>query len=194
MDKLVLASGSPRRIEILERLGFDFTVRVQDVDESFSGLAPENEAVRIAVKKVEACIDEEGRGRWIMGADTFVVVGGELLVKPEDRNEAGRMIRKLSGRTHRVVTGIALNVPDSGESSIKTSICTTEVRFSTMTEEEIIWYLDSEEWRGVAAAYRIQEKGALFIESISGSYSNVMGLPINTFYGMLGSNNYNFRH
>ncbi len=195
MDRLILASASPRRKEILTRLGFNFEVKPQDTDEAFSGLSPAEEAVKIASEKAAACVSAEGPGRWVLGADTFVLSGNEYMIKPENRTDAKRMITKLSGSTHTVVTGLALNVPNhEGAGSIDTAVCLTEVTFAPMSPDEIEWYLDTLEWQGVAAAYRIQEKGALFIESISGSYSNVMGLPINTFYGMLRSNNFNFRN
>jgi septum formation protein len=187
MDKLILASASPRRQEILKQMGLVFSVQPQDVDESFSGLSADAEASRLAKKKVSACLEKD---QWILGADTFIVYKDRFIGKPENRSDAHDMLNKLSGKTHSVITGLALCIP-SGE--IETAVCRTEVKFSVMSSAEIEWYLEQNEWQGAAAAYRIQQKGAMFIESISGSYSNVMGLPINTFYGMLSSNNYNFR-
>ncbi|MBI9108119.1 MAG: septum formation protein Maf [Spirochaetales bacterium] len=192
MEKLILASASLRRQEILMQMGLEFDIRPQDVDETFTGLAPADEAVLLAKKKTAAFLagKPSGAAKWVLGADTFIEIDGEYLGKPETREEAGEMLKRLSGLTHQVITGIALNVPEKG---IKTAACLTAVTFSPMSASEIDWYLDQNEWQGVAAAYRIQEKGALFISSINGSYSNVMGLPINTFYGMLISDKFNFR-
>ncbi len=195
MNGFILASASPRRQEILSRMGITFTVRPQDVDENFEGLPASEEAVRIAVKKVSACIDDGcGSACWILGADTFIDFDGELIGKPQNRSSAFAMLKRLSGRTHSVITGLALNIPGENEPNIATSWCRTDVTFSILENDEIEWYLDTDEWKGAAAAYRIQEKGAFFVNSITGSYSNVMGLPINTFYGMLRANNYNFRN
>ena len=198
MDQIILASGSPRRQDILRQMGIRFTVSPQDVDETFEGLSAGAEAMRLAEKKVRACIaafeTESGAGSadhaWILGADTFIEFEGGFLGKAADRDSAREMLQRLSGRTHEVLTGIALNVPGKG---VESTCCITEVRFSELADDEIEWYLDTEEWRGVAAAYRIQEKASVFIESITGSWSNVMGLPINTFYGMLRANKFNFR-
>lgn len=187
MDTLILASASPRRQEILKQMGLVFTIQPQDVDETFKGLAADTEAIRLAKMKVSACLEP---GKWILGADTFIVYKNNFIGKPSVRADAYRMIKELSGNTHTVITGLALHIP-SGK--IQTAACLTEVTFATMSSAEIEWYLDQNEWQGAAAAYRVQQKGAMFIESISGSYSNVMGLPINAFYGMLSTNNYNFR-
>jgi len=196
MNKLILASGSPRRQEILSRLGFEYEIKPQDVDESFKGLPAVDEALRLAEKKVLSCIEtvKTGPDEWILGADTFIILNNSFLGKPADRMDAKNMLNLLSGTSHEVITGLALHIPVSdGSSYISTSACSTTVNFAPMSNNEIEWYLDQNEWIDVAAAYRIQEKGALFIESISGSYSNVMGLPINTFYGILSSNNFKFR-
>ena len=197
MDRIILASASPRRRDILRQMGIAFSLSPQDVDESFSGLPAAGEAVRIAVLKVEKCLggsvmkpDTGDEKKWVLGADTFIELDGSYLGKPADREEASSMLRMLSGRTHKVITGLALHTP-SGK--IETSHCVTGVSFSRMSNEEIEWYLEQDEWQGAAAAYRVQEKGAVFIERLDGSFSNVMGLPINTFYGMLIAANYNFR-
>lgn len=193
MEKIILASGSPRRRELLSRMGIPFIVKPQEVDETFNDSVPESEAVRLADKKVRACL-AQGESGWILGADTFIFFNECLIGKPESADRAREMLRNLSGQTHRVYTGLALHVPEHGSpGQIVTEYCCTEVRFSLLDEEEIEQYIDCGEWRGAAGAYRIQESGEILVESISGSYSNVMGLPINTFYGMLKTNNYNFR-
>ena len=193
MDKIILASASPRRQQLLSQMGLPFDVRPQHIDETFTGLPPADEAMLIAKRKAEARLDEapSDRDRWVLAADTFVVLGGDYLGKPADRSDAGKMLRMLAGNTHQVVTGLALNAPGRG---IITECCVTDVVFCSMSDSEVEWYLDQNEWEGVAASYRIQEKAACFISSVSGSYSNVMGLPINTFYGMLRAENFNFRN
>ncbi|MDC7225625.1 MAG: Maf family protein [Spirochaetales bacterium] len=204
--EIILASGSPRRQDILKQMGLRYTVEPQDVDESFAGMTAENEARRLAAKKVQTCIDnrwpvsgrENPLGDWILGADTFIVYKGLFMGKPADRSDARRMLKLLADNTHTVITGLALNIacdiaPRDGKPLMTTAVCRTEVTFAPMSDDEIEWYLDTDEWRDVAAAYRIQEKAAMFISSIQGSWSNVMGLPINTFYGMLRANNFNFR-
>jgi septum formation protein len=192
METLILASASPRRVEILKQMGLDFEIHPQHVDETFTGRPPAEEAVYLAEKKALSFLskDFEGETHWVLSADTFVILDNELLGKSENCAGARRMLQMLSGRTHQVITGLALNVPQKG---IKTASCLTDVTFSSMSDDEIDWYLNQNEWQGAAASYRIQEKGALFITSLTGSYSNVMGLPINTFYGMLMSENFNFR-
>ena len=184
MDKIILASASPRRQEILKQMGICFEVKPQDVDESFTGRPPADEAVHLAQKKAESYLAAfpDGSSRWVLAADTFIALDKNFIGKPSDREGARKMLEMLSGRTHQVISGIALNIPDAG---MKTAHCITDVLFAALTSDEIEWYLDTNEWEGAAAAYRIQEKGAAFVESITGSYSNVMGLPINTIYGML---------
>ncbi len=191
-ETIIIASASPRRHDILRQMGLKFEAKPQNVDETFTGRAPEDEAVHLAEKKALSCLESEKEAsmRWLIAADTFIAADNILLGKPNNRTEARRMLEILSGKTHRVITGLALGVPGK---KIQTACCTTEVKFSLISDAEIDWYLDTGEWKGAAAAYRIQEKGAVFVESISGSYSNVMGLPINTIYGMLRANNFNFR-
>ena len=193
MENIILASASPRRQDILRRMGLKFTVSPQDVDESFTGISADEEAVRLAAKKVQACMDTCGNGKWILGADTFIVHNGSFMGKAGTTEEARDMLKSLSDKTHEVITGLALNVPGTKSSIISTAFCRTLVTFASLSDDEIDWYISTGEWQGAAAAYRIQERGEVFIKSVTGSYSNVMGLPINTFYGMLRSNNYIFR-
>jgi septum formation protein len=126
--------------------------------------------------------------RWVLGLDTLVEVDGEAVCKPAGPEEAESILERLSGKVHRVYTGIGL-LPARGEAMDLRSVC-TEVKFTNLTAEDIGLYLDSGEWSGVAGGYRIQERGAFFVEWIRGSYSNVVGLPLETFYGILKSNNY----
>lgn len=127
--------------------------------------------------------------QWALAADTTVAVGRRIIGKPEDRREAEAILRLLSGRGHNVITAIALFNPQNGRVTVESE--RTRVIFATLSEEEITWYLDSGEWRDVAGGYRIQERGSVLVRRIVGSYSNVVGLPIQLFYGMVQSQGYN---
>jgi septum formation protein len=188
---LTLASASPRRREILETLGLDFRVLTVEADETFSALPPEEEAAALAVRKLEAFRERYGSDDhpWILTADTIVEHRGRKFGKPGDAGEAEVFLRLLSGSTHRVITGLAFFSRVRG---LTRSVTATEVDFAPLTEKEIRGYITTEEWRGVAGGYRIQERASLLISGIRGSYSNVMGLPIHTFYGMLNHHTYPF--
>ena len=192
MEQVVLASASPRRREILRQMGVPFIICPADIDETFpekcSDFLPV--CVSLAKKKIEAVL---GRGkvagcRWYLGADTVVVKGRRVYGKPRDRDEAGRMLADLAGGRHRVVTGVALF--DRRRGRFDEAGDAAEVVFAPMSEAEIEWYLDTGEWQGAAGGYRIQEKAACFIESIRGSFSTVMGLPIRPIYGILRRNDF----
>ncbi len=173
---LVLASASPRRRELLERLGLRFMVRAADIDETpLPGEAPDAYVLRLAREKARAA----GRpGELVLAADTTVVCDGEILGKPLDDADAERMLRLLAGREHEVFTGVA--VLSSGR--IASGIARTAVRMAALTSEEIAWYVATGEPRDKAGAYAIQELGSLFVEGVSGNSSNVIGLPIPTVY------------
>ena len=178
-EKLVLASSSPRRTEILERAGWPHEVMVAGIDESVH--APEDPATyvqRLARAKAEAVAQRLEKGL-VLGADTTVVIANEILGQPLDEAEAKRMLNLLSGKWHEVLTGVAL-VRVGGESRVAYE--QTRVRFAEMTESEIDWYIASGEPFGKAGAYGIQNKAALFIEEIEGDYFNIMGLPIRLVY------------
>jgi septum formation protein len=128
--------------------------------------------------------------RWVLGLDTVVEVDGRVLGKPPGPEAAEDMIRALSGKVHRVFTGMALLV-ERGLPLVEEVVC-TDVKFREMTDAEIRFYVESGEWTGAAGGYRIQERGAFFVEWIKGSYSNVVGLPLEAFYGMLTRNAYSF--
>lgn len=192
-EPITLASASPRRREILTQMGLPFRVRPAEVDEkTVPGEPVEEAAARLSREKVEACIARYGREtfRWVLGADTLIELDGRPVGKPKDLYEASEMLRRFSGRTHRVVTGLSLYSASRG--MILTERDVSEVRFAPLSDEEIAWYADTGEWRGAAGGYRIQERGACLIECIAGSYSTVMGLPIRTFYGMLRATTYPF--
>ncbi len=178
---LVLASASPRRRELLERLGLRFTVRSADIDETpLPGEAPDAYVLRLAREKARTA----GRpGELVLAADTTVVVDGEILGKPEDGADAERMLRLLSGREHEVLTGVAvLEVLEGAETRTAAEVARTAVRMAALTPEEIAWYVATDEPKDKAGAYAIQGLSALFVETVSGNYANVVGLPIPTVY------------
>ena len=178
-EKLVLASGSPRRAEILERAGWSYEVMVAGIDES---LKPNEEPAayvqRLALSKAEAVAQRLEEGL-VLGADTTVVIANQILGQPEDEAEARRMLDLLNGKWHEVLTGVAL-ARVGGESRVAYE--TTHVRFAEMSRREIDWYISTGEAFGKAGAYGIQGKAALFIEEIQGDYFNIMGLPIRLVY------------
>lgn len=188
---ITLASASPRRKLLIQQMGLPVEVRPTHLEEDFSDLPPVEETLRLAEDKLKAYLagTERDDSPFILAADTIVAMGARKIGKPADREEAREFLELFSGNVHQVVSGLALY---SGKKGITVETCITDVRFAPLTKQEIEWYLDTGEWKGVAAGYRIQERGARFIASITGSYSNVMGLPIYTFYGMLRLHGYPF--
>lgn len=178
-EKLVLASGSPRRAEILERAGWAHEVIVAGIDET---LLPDEEAAayvqRLARSKAEKVASGLDRGL-VLGADTTVVVANQILGQPVDEADARRMLDLLNATWHDVLTGVAV-VRVGGETRVAYE--TTRVRFAEMSGEEIDWYIGTGEPFGKAGAYGIQGKASLFIEEIDGDYFNIMGLPIRLVY------------
>jgi nucleoside triphosphate pyrophosphatase len=181
--RLILASASPRRAELLTSAGFAFDVMPADVDEvPLSGEPPRDYALRVARDKVRAVCDKcRDPASVVLGADTVVVAGGEILGKPDDSGDARRMLRLLSGTVHDVLTAVAIRQA----SMERTEVVTTRVWFQSLDDAEISWYADSGEPEGKAGAYAIQGRAARFIERIDGSWSNVVGLPVATVYRLL---------
>lgn len=178
LPEIVLASGSPRRSEILASVGWGFVKDVPDIDESLRpDETPEAYVERLALEKASA-VAGKWPGRLVLGADTTVVLGGEVIGKPADMDDARRMIRSLSGETHDVITGVAL-VRDS---SSATGIQRTAVTFAAMSDAEIEFLAREGDPLDKAGAYAVQAQAALFIRGISGDYWNVVGLPINLVY------------
>jgi septum formation protein len=180
---LILASGSPRRAELLAAAGFDFTIASPDVDETPSpGEPPLEYAMRVARAKADHVLRQTRAGAaTILAADTVVVGGSRLMGKPVDGDDAVSMLRTLAGTVHDVHTAIVLRDP-RGQ---KDEVVTTRVRFAELTEAEIAWYIRTGEPFGKAGAYGIQGRAARFVEWIDGSWSNVVGLPISTVYRLL---------
>ena len=195
--RLILASASPRRAELLKAAGFEFEIRVTNVDEATRmGESPREYVLRVARDKASAAqgpvyagrlkpaptgADREDGREIIVAADTTVVVDGELLGKPVDDDDARRMLSRLSGRAHEVLTGVTVRTGTAERSSVES----TAVWFKLLTEQEIEWYAASGEGRDKAGAYAIQGLGMRFIPRIDGSYSNVVGLPVATVHQLL---------
>ena len=181
LPKLVLASGSPRRAEILSAVGWEFTKRVADIDETeHEGEAPDDYVVRLAREKASAVALGEA-GEIVLGADTTVVIDGSIIGKPVDTDDARRMIGMLAGNWHEVLTGVA--VVSRGECS--TGLQRTRVKFAPMTEAEIDFLALKGDPLDKAGAYAVQAQAALFIEGIEGDYWNVVGLPVNLVYSLV---------
>jgi len=178
-EKLVLASSSPRRTEILQRAAWPHEVIVAGIDETlFPNEAAAAYVQRLARSKAEAVARRLEHGL-VLGADTTVVVGNEILGQPVDEADARRMLDLLNAKWHEVLTGVAV-VRVGGETRVAYE--TTRVRFAEMSAKEIDWYIATGEPFGKAGAYAIQGKASLFIEEIEGDYFNIMGLPIRVVY------------
>lgn len=202
-SRIVLASASPRRRELLAQIGIEADVVPAHIDEeAIRHEAPVTLAVELARAKATTVLErltpEDRRafaGRPLLAADTVVAVAGEILEKPRDRNDARRMLELLSGRAHQVITGVAVAWLDHGVASgpanqiglpaIDARSCETHVTFATLCTAEIDDYLDSDEWHDVAGGYRVQGLAAKFVIHLSGSYSNVVGLPLHLVYAIL---------
>jgi septum formation protein len=173
---LILASASPRREELLRLLGLDFQIIPSRADETFFiNERPAEHVLRLAENKAHAVAQAHPHA-WVLGADTIVVIDGEVLGKPADSSAAARMLEKLSGRTHEVFTGFAL-LRLSGHIAVKEEV-RAAVTFRSISEDEKLWYIKSQEPYDKAGAYAVQGLGAFFIKEIQGSYTNVMGLPL----------------
>lgn len=180
-DKVILASGSPRRRELMAGLGVNYEVRIlPDVDESYPDtLQGEEIPLYIAKEKADAYIPMMQPDELIITADTIVWLDGKVLGKPRDREDALQMLRTMSGRTHKVFTGVCITTTDWQRSFT----AQTEVRFATLSEDEIIYYVDNFKPMDKAGAYGVQEWiGFIGVENISGSYYNIMGLPVQKLY------------
>jgi septum formation protein len=178
-EKLILASSSPRRKELLEAVNWPYEAVTAGIDESVhANEAPAAYVQRLARSKAEA-VASGLRSGLVLGADTTVVVENEILGQPVDDEDAKRMLNLLNGKWHEVLTGVAA-VRVGGESRVDYE--TTHVKFAEMTEREIDWYVATGEARGKAGAYGIQGAAGLFIEEIRGDYFNIVGLPIRLVY------------
>jgi len=177
-ERIVLASASPRRREMLTRLGIPIAVVPSDCDESLlPNETPETHVVRLSrAKALAVAARDDVPGRWFIGSDTVVVCDDAILGKPMDADDAARMLRMLAGRTHRVVSGYA--VCDRKNATEVADAIVTRVTFRRLTDEEIARYIASDEPADKAGAYAIQGLGAALVERIDGSYTSVVGLPL----------------
>jgi septum formation protein len=188
MDRLVLASKSPRRREILERLGIPFIQWGMSIDETaHSGRTVRSSVMQLARKKAEAAFGCFSKGL-IVGVDTVVHFNGRVLGKPVDESQAAAFLRMLSGNRHEVLSGVTVLNARTGKG--RTSCSVSTVYFSVMSGTEIDRYVRSGEWTDKAGGYAVQGKAALFIRRIEGSYYNIMGLPVEELYRLLKSFSY----
>ena len=192
--RLVLASGSPRRLALINQAGIEpVSLQPADIDEMpLKGELPRACATRLARGKADVAhdvvrLDEALRGAYILSADTVVAVGRRILPKAETLEEAEQCLRWLSGRNHRVFTAICLVTP---EGAIRQRIVETRVRFKRLSEKDIEAYLASGEWRGKAGGYAIQGFAGAFVVKIVGSYTNVVGLPLYETMNLLAGEGY----
>ena len=184
--RIILASASPRRRELLRQIGWDFEVCVSQVEESITKTLPAEVVEELSWQKAQAVfaqVCEDGDAVLVIGADTVVACDGEILGKPADREDAVRMLRMLQGRSHQVYTGVTVccRLAD-GQVVTQTFHEETEVNFYPMTEEEIRAYVDTRDPMDKAGAYGIQGICARYISGIRGDYNNVVGLPVCRLY------------
>jgi septum formation protein len=195
--KFVLASGSPRRLSLINQAGIEpDALKPADIDEApRRGEIPRAHAKRLAREKAAAALDnvkldDELRGAYILAADTVVAVGRRILPKAELLDEAAQCLRLLSGRNHRVYTAICLVTP---KEAFRQRLVETRVRFKRLSAEDIESYLASGEWRGKAGGYAAQGIAGTFLVKLVGSYSNVVGLPLYETMSLLGGEGYPIR-
>lgn len=202
MRKIILASGSPRRQEILTLGGFSYEVKVSQAEEQIpkeelETLVPSKLVERLARTKAEDVFRQytQDADILVIGADTVVAIDGCVLGKPESKEDAARMLRSLSGRTHEVYTGVCLLWRDAADwMHVRGNVfhCLTEVTFYPMQDAEIKAYIETGECMDKAGSYAIQGGAAKFIQEINGDYLNVVGLPLSMLYHEIQSGKYNF--
>jgi septum formation protein len=181
--KFILASSSPRRRELLGSIGLDFEVLPSHVPEVHrEGEAPEEYVARLSREKA-AAVAREHPARWVIAADTTVFLDDQLLEKPEGPADAVRMLSTIAGRTHVVYTGVTLEHADGAYRD--TRVAESEVRMLPLAPADIEWYVSTGEPLDKAGAYAVQGVGAMFIDSIHGNYTNVVGLPLATLFQMM---------
>ena len=173
MYKVILASASPRRQELLKMIFDEFTIIPADIDENIGEDVPVRERPELIAAKKAAAVAEKYPDSLVIGCDTAVIAGNIMLGKPKDKENAEEMLRLLSGKSHEVITGCCLIL---GDRMLSFSV-STEVAFYELTEDEIAAYIAGDEWADKAGAYGIQGQASLFVREIHGDYNNVVGLP-----------------
>ena len=185
LPKLILASGSPRRAEILGAVGWEFEREVADIDETeLTGEKPEDYVRRLARAKAET-VAANHENALVLGADTIVVIENKIIGKPKDFADAQRMLRMLAGNWHEVLTGVALIKVSRGTFKVEVNLQKTRVKFAELQDAEIEFLIEKGEPLDKAGAYAVQAQAALFIEEIRGDYWNVVGLPVNIVYELM---------
>ena len=195
MEPIILASGSPRRQDFFRLLGLPFICIPSMIEETrLPDVSPREIAENLALRKVMAVVEKTGKQRekeaakWVFGADTIVVLDGEIYGKAPDRGAAAAMLKCLAGRSHEVITAMALYNGYNKKADIRSVSC--HVEFAPLSAAEIEWYLKTGEWQGAAGSYQLQGLGGCLVKSVQGSPSNVAGLPLQEFYVMLRENGY----
>lgn len=178
---LILASRSPQRRAILEQLGLEFDVVPPEAEEATEG-EPRALVIANALRKARSVVADHSPEDHVLGADTAVVLDGDVLGKPADRDQAEQFLSRLAGRTHEVFSGVA--VCHAGAETASAAV--TRVRMRTLDGSELAWYLDTGEWRERAGGYAIQGRGAALVEEIGGDFWNVVGLPVPELVRLLG--------
>ena len=188
---IILASGSPRRSELMKQVGFDFKVSTCNTDESYDeGMTPSEIVMELSLRKADAVFDKEmpEKDTVVVAADTIVAIDNEILGKPKDRNDAIRMLSELSGKKHQVYTGVTLYYYVAGRVFIENFADCADVYFRELSQDTIISYVDSWEPMDKAGAYGIQGLGAILVDKIDGDYYNIVGLPIAKVYHSIKNN------
>ncbi|MGM0431213.1 MAG: Maf family protein [Spirochaetota bacterium] len=184
VSSVILASRSPARLQLLESAGLEVHVQPTDIQEVPKGRHPSHQVLQLAEDKLQAFMHRYSRGSVpVIAADTLLEFDGHPIGKAENREEAKQLIASLSGHTHRVWSAAAVALPDSDE--VKTVLNWGKVHLRDLSDREISWYLDTDEWIGAAGAYRIQERGITLISSIEGDYFSIIGLPLIDLFGIL---------
>lgn len=184
---IILASGSPRRKDLLNQAGLIFSVVPSSFDEQSVCIESNEEFVKTIAEKKAADVSKKHSDKWVIGADTIVTCKNKRLGKPKSKKDARRMLKLLSGKMHHVITGYAVKCSD--KNIMFSDTVTTKVYFKSLTDREIKWYIDTKEPFDKAGAYAIQGIGSRFVKTIYGSYTNVVGLPVYEVIEFLASKN-----
>ncbi|QEN06132.1 septum formation protein Maf [Thiospirochaeta perfilievii] len=189
MGLVTLGSKSPRRYELLKKLGVDIVVKPPNIEEICDeNLSVQENAIKITLDKLNSVRENNPNDEIILTADTFITLDNKIYGKPKNRVEAFNMITKFSGKTHQVLTGVAIYSKELDKTVTELDI--TSVKFKNLDKKTVDYYLNFNEWQDAAGAYQIQNMGEILIDYINGSYSSVMGLPISRIYGMFVSLNF----